>query len=162
MKRINKSKPPKLKNGFKISRKVFGYPYVLFLLIFVVLPLVMILVNAFMEKGSFTFENFKTFFTETQNMAVLGNSIVIGLITTSICLLIGYPVAYFINKYHKNSALVLFFVLPMWVNFLVRTLATRSIFQAMHIELGLGTLITGLVYNFLHFMKQRKIWERII
>ena len=104
----------------KISRRVFGYPYVLFMLIFVILPLVLILVNAFLDSdGYLTLENFKTFFTERSSLIVLGNSVLVGLITTAICLLIGYPVAYILSKYSSGKILVILFILPMWVNFLI-------------------------------------------
>lgn len=138
--------------GMGLPRKYLAYPYVLFLLLFVVMPLVMILVNAFIANGSFTFGNFVSFFRESQNMKVLLNSVVIGFLTTALCLLIGYPVAYFISKYHSKSMLMLILVLPMWVNFLIRTLATQALFRKMDFELGTATLIIGLVYNFLPYM----------
>ena len=138
---------------FFLSKKVFGYPYVLFMLIFVIMPLVLILVNAFLDTdGYLTLENFKTFFTEKSSLVVLGNSLLVGLITTVICLLIGYPVAYILSKYSSGKILVLLFVLPMWVNFLIRTLATKAVFVAMGVELGMGTVIFGMVYNYLPFM----------
>lgn len=138
--------------GFGLPRKYLGYPYILFLMLFVVLPLVMILVNAFIADGEFTLNNFVSFIKESQNLSVLTNSVIIGFITTALCLLIGYPVAYCISKYHSKSMLVLILVLPMWVNFLVRTLATKAMFQKFGIELGTATLIIGLVYNFLPYM----------
>lgn len=138
---------------FKLTKKVFSYPYVLFMLLFVVMPLVMILVNAFLDgDNNLTLDNFKTFFTESSSLIVLGNSVFVGLITTAICLLIGYPVAYFLSKMNSGKILVLFYVLPMWVNFLIRTLATKAIFVAMDVTLGMGTVIFGMVYNYLPFM----------
>ncbi|MBR5251145.1 MAG: hypothetical protein IKV38_03905, partial [Clostridia bacterium] len=65
------------KKIFKLNRKVFSYPYVLFMLLFVVLPLVMILINAFLVDGKFSFENFKIFFTESASMTILGNSLLV-------------------------------------------------------------------------------------
>lgn len=138
--------------GMGLPRRFLAYPYMLFLLIFVVLPLVMILVNAFIADGSFSLKNFALFFSEKQNMKVLANSVLIGLVTTVLCLLIGYPVSYCIAKYHAKSMLMLILVLPMWVNFLIRTLATKALFQKMGVELGTATLIIGLVYNFLPYM----------
>ncbi|MGN0795384.1 MAG: ABC transporter permease [Christensenellales bacterium] len=137
----------------KITRRVFGYPYVLFMLLFIILPLVLILVNAFLDKdGYLTLENFKIFFTERSSLIVLANSVLVGIITTVICLLIGYPVAYILSKYSSGKILVILFILPMWVNFLIRTLATKAVFVAMGIELGMGTVIFGMVYNYLPFM----------
>ena len=85
----------KPRKKFKLTKRVFSYPYVLFMLLFVVLPLVMILVNAFLDSdNNLTLENFKTFFSESSSLIVLGNSVFVGLVTTALCLLIGYPVAY--------------------------------------------------------------------
>lgn len=143
----------KPRKKFKLTKRVFSYPYVLFMLLFVVLPLVMILVNAFLDSdNNLTLENFKTFFSESSSLIVLGNSVFVGLVTTALCLLIGYPVAYFLSKMSSGKVLVLFFVLPMWVNFLIRTLATKVIFLAMDVTLGMGTVIFGMVYNYLPFM----------
>lgn len=145
----------KMKSKFRFSRKALSYPYMLFLLIFVVVPLVIILINAFLaEDNSFTLQNFAEFFSDNGGgLTVLGNSLLIGIVTTVICLAIGYPVAYFLAKYHaSNKILVLFFIMPMWVNFLIRTLATKAIFLALDVELGLGTVLFGMVYNYLPYM----------
>jgi len=96
--------------------------------------------------------HFVNFFTGPQNLSVLFNSLLIGFVVTLLCLIIGYPVAYFLSKKRSGALLTLLFVLPMWINFLVRTLATKSLLETIGIELGLGTLIIGLVYNFLPFM----------
>lgn len=141
----------KLKN-FKFTRRVFSYPYMLFLLIFVVTPLVLILVNAFIADGKLSFQNFADFFSEKSGLKVLANSILVGLLTTVICLLLGYPAAYFLSKHKSGKIFVLLFILPMWVNFLVRTLATKAIFVALDIPLGMGTVVFGMVYNYLPFM----------
>lgn len=143
------------KRSFSFSRKALAYPYMLFLLIFVVVPLVMILINAFLtDDKAFTFANFVEFFAdEGGGLSVLGNSLVIGAVTTVICLAIGYPCAYFLAKYHaSNRVLVLLFILPMWVNFLIRTLSTKAIFLAMDVPLGMGTVMFGMVYNYLPYM----------
>lgn len=143
------------KHSFHFSRKVFAYPYMAFLLIFVVVPLVMILINAFLsEQDRFTLENFAEFFSDSGGgLTVLGNSLVIGFVTTLICLALGYPAAYLLVKYHASSkVLVLMFILPMWVNFLIRTLSTKAIFLALDIQLGMGTVIFGMVYNYLPYM----------
>ena len=139
----------------KLSRKTFAVPYMFFLLIFVVIPLVIVLINAFIgENGNFTFANFVEFFSDAGGgMTVLGNSLLIGIVTTLICLIIGYPVAYFLVKYHASSkVLVLMFILPMWVNFLIRTLSTKAIFLNLNIPLGMGTVMFGMVYNYLPYM----------
>lgn len=132
---------------------MFSIPYIIFLLLFVVIPLVLILVNAFLDNGNnLTLDNFKTFFTSKSSLVVLGNSLLVGLITTAFCLLIGYPVAYFLSKMSSGRILVLLYIIPMGVNFLIRTLATKAIFIALGIELGMDTVIFGMVYNYLPFM----------
>ena len=144
------------KKSFRFSRKALSYPYMAFLLVFVVTPLVIILINAFMDDGTkqFTFKNFAEFFSDASGgLTVLGNSLIIGAVTTIICLLIGYPCAYFLAKYHaSNKILVLMFILPMWVNFLIRTLSTKAIFLALNVPLGMGTVMFGMVYNYLPYM----------
>lgn len=137
----------------RLTKKVFSIPYIIFLLLFVVIPLVLILVNAFLDNGNnLTLDNFKTFFMSKSSLVVLGNSLLVGLITTAFCLLIGYPVAYFLSKMSSGRILVLLYIIPMGVNFLIRTLATKAIFIALGIELGMGTVIFGMVYNYLPFM----------
>ena len=145
----------KKKFKFRFSRKTLAYPYMAFLLIFVVVPLVIILINAFLtDDKTLTFQNFVEFFSDAGGgLTVLGNSLVIGLVTTLICLVIGYPVAYLLVKYHAGSrVLVLLFILPMWINFLIRTLSTKAIFLALDVPLGMGTVMFGMVYNYLPYM----------
>ena len=137
---------------FTLNRKVFAYPYMLFMLIFVVLPVVMILINAFLVDGQLSLKNFETFFTESASMEILANSLLVGLITTLLCLAIGYPVAFILSKMNSGKVLVMLFVLPMWVNFLIRTLATKTILESIGVSMGMGTVIFGMVYNYLPFM----------
>ncbi|MEG2450755.1 MAG: ABC transporter permease [Clostridia bacterium] len=138
---------------FKLTKRAFSYPYIIFMMIFVVLPLVLILVNAFLDAdNNLTIANFKIFFTSKSSLMVLGNSLFVGVVTTAICLLVGYPVAYILSKMSSGKVLVLLFILPMWVNFLIRTLATKAIFIALGVDLGMGTVLFGMVYNYLPFM----------
>ncbi len=146
-------KAKSVRKPFRLTKKAFGVPYMLFLLLFVVIPLVLILVNAFLDNdNNLTLANFKIFFTSSSSLTVLGNSLLVGVITTLICIIIGYPVAYILSKMSSGKILVLLYVIPMGVNFLIRTLATKAIFIAMDIELGMGTVIFGMVYNYLPFM----------
>ena len=145
----------KKNSKFRFSRKALAYPYMIFLLIFVVVPLVMVLINAFIgDDGKITFANFIEFFSDAGGgMTVLGNSLLIGIVTTVLCLIIGYPVAFLLVKYHASSKVfVLLFILPMWVNFLIRTLSTKAIFLGLDIDLGMGTVMFGMVYNYLPYM----------
>ncbi len=143
----------KRKGHIKIARKTFAYPYLIFMLIFLVVPLFMILVNAFLAEGKLTFDNFLSFLTDATGMNVFFRSLLFGLVTTLICLLIGYPVAYILAKNHAGSKILsLLFILPMWVNFLLRTLAVKEIFEALNMPLGEGAVLVGLIYNYLPFM----------
>lgn len=144
----------KRKISFKLTRRVFSYPYILFLMLFVVVPLVLILINAFIYDDGFSFQNFIDFFnvSTSSGLDVLWKSIVIGLITTAICLILGYPLALILSKLKAGKLLILFFMLPMWINFLIRTLATKAIFESLGVSLGMGTVIFGMVYNYLPFM----------
>ncbi len=137
---------------FTLTRRAFSYPYILFMLLFVVLPLVLILVNAFIAGGKLSLSNFVDFFNDGSSISTLGISLLVGVITTALCLLLGYPVAYILAKKKAGKILVLLFVLPMWVNFLLRTLAMKTIFTSMGINLGMVTVIVGMVYNYLPFM----------
>ena len=101
------------RKNFKLTRKVFSYPYILFLTVFVVVPLSLLLVNSFLVDGKLSFDNFKEFFSGKASLLVLANSIIVGLVTTGLCLLLGYPVAYLLVKFDAGKIFVLLFILPM-------------------------------------------------
>ena len=140
---------------FFSRRRSWSLPYVLFLAVFVVAPLVLIMVYAFQgEEGGFTFANFDKFVHQREAINTFIYSIGIALITTLICIFLGYPAAYILSKMKASSAriVVMLFILPMWINVLVRTLATVALFDFLTLPLGEGALIFGMVYNFLPFM----------
>ena len=140
---------------FFSRRRSWSLPYVLFLTVFVVAPLVLIMIYAFQgEDGGFTFANFDKFVHQREAINTFIYSIGIALITTLICIFLGYPAAYFLSKMRASSAriVVMLFILPMWINVLVRTLATVALFDFLTLPLGEGALIFGMVYNFLPFM----------
>ena len=144
----------------KISfkRSQLAIPYALFLILFVILPLLLIVYYAFTNKdGNLSFANFISFFSDRSKINTLVISIVIGVLTTVICLLIGYPIAYLLanKKYNKSKILVLLFVMPMWINFVLRTAATRDLLNAIGINGGetpYFAVLIGMVYNFLPFV----------
>ncbi len=139
----------------KFKRRNLGIPYVIFLSLFVVLPLLFILWYAFTDaQGNFTVSNFTYFFTNSEALNALIYSLYIALATTGISLLIAYPVAMILSnkKYNKSSMMIVLFILPMWMNFLLRTLSIREMFFALDVNLGEATTIIGMVYNFLPFM----------
>jgi len=145
----------RLKDAFKFNRRLFAFPYVFVLAIFVLLPLFFILGTAFQSKGGgFTFSKVGNFFTDGVSLPTLWKSIWVGGLTTLICLAVGYPVAYFLAspEYNKSNILMLLFILPMWINLLLRTLATKTLFAVLNIPLGQSAVLFGMVYNFLPFM----------
>ena len=127
----------------------------IFMAIFVVRPLLLIMIYAFQSKdGSFSMENFHRFINQPEAANTFIYSIGIALITTIICLVLGYPAAYILSRLKLSTArlVVMLFILPMWINVLVRTLATVALFDFLRLPLGEGALIFGMVYNFLPFM----------
>ncbi len=150
-------------------------PYIVWAAMMLVLPMLLIAMYSFMQQGnaiisfSFTLEHYKKFFTDPDFLLVLWRSLVIALKTTVICLLIGYPAAYFISRCKESvqSLLVLCITLPTWINALVRTYAwigilseggiiqtVLGIFGMENVELLYteGAVLLGMVYNFLPFM----------
>lgn len=141
--------------SFAGKRRNWSIPYILFLGFFVLIPLLLIVYYAFTNgSGGFTFENFSKFWMQPEAMHTFIYSVGVALITTIICLLLGYPAAYILSRLESDKAqiLVLLFILPMWVNFLIRTLATVALFDFLGLPLGEGSLYFGMVYNFLPFM----------
>ncbi|MDY4848838.1 MAG: ABC transporter permease [Bacilli bacterium] len=153
------SKKTKSKRGFPIfQRKYLCIPYALFLILFVIIPILIIVVYAFTDENfCFSLDALVNFFTTPSKLNVLFVSLFIALQTTVICLLIGYPLAFFLadKKVNKNAVLITLFVAPMWINFVLRTWATRDVLSAIGISGGtspyLATLI-GMVQNYLPFV----------
>ncbi len=139
----------------RIKRTTWALPYFIFLLLFVALPLVMVLFYAFHGRdGGITLANFVRFFQTPEDLHTFVYSIEIALITTVLCLLLGYPAAWIMSNSNlsRSSITVMLFILPMWINMLIRTLATVALFDFLRAPLGEATLIFGMVYNFLPFM----------
>ena len=140
---------------FLSSRKSWTLPYIIFSAIFVVIPLLLIVVYAFTDdNGHLTLANFQKFFEHPEAINTFVYSIGIAIITTLICILLGYPAAWILSnsKLNRSKTMVVLFILPMWVNILVRTLATVALFDFFSVPLGEGALIFGMVYNFIPFM----------
>ncbi|MEG2097867.1 MAG: ABC transporter permease [Pseudoflavonifractor sp.] len=162
-----------------MKNKRLAIPYVIWMAIFVVIPLLLIVVYAFTAKdGSLTLANFSTM---NQYLGVFGNSFFLALVATLICILLGYPLAYFLARsgsFVRKMATMLI-MLPMWMNFLLRTYSWMSLLEdtglinrllgALHVfdlfNLLFGTnleffhmintpgaVVLGMVYNFLPFM----------
>lgn len=138
-----------------MRRRNWTVPYALFLLVFVIVPLLLIVLYAFTDEGgAFTLANFRKFMMHPEAMNTFVYSIGIAVITTLVCLLLGYPAAYILSQkqFKTSRTMVVLFILPMWVNILIRTLATVALFDFLNLPLGEGALVFGMVYNFLPFM----------
>ena len=140
------------------KRKHLCIPYGVFLVLFIIIPILIIVYYAFTDdSGMISFASFVGFFTNWSKVNVLITSVFVALQTTLLCLLIGYPLAYFLadKKVNKNAVLITLFVAPMWINFVLRTGATRDLLTWMGINGGnmpyLATLI-GMVQNYLPFV----------
>ena len=114
-------KPVKIRG---IKRTTFAVPYLALSIIFVVVPLFIMLYYAFTDgSGHFSFSNFGHFFSRPNIMLVMGRSFLIALLTTVICFLLAYPLALALSSTALNGkfVLVMLFILPMWINSLLRT-----------------------------------------
>ena len=143
---------------FRFQRKYLCIPYFLFLILFVVIPILLIVFYAFTDtNGNFTFDALVAFFSSTNKLNVLLVSLLFGVLNTIICLVIGYPIAYLLanKKYNSNYVIVMLFVMPMWINFVLRTGATRDVLTWIGLNGGshpyIATMI-GMVYNYLPFV----------
>ena len=137
------------------KRSNWAIPYLIFLILFVALPLLLIVVYALQDgNGGFTFDNITRFFTDSDALSTFAVSIEVSIENTLICLLLGYPAAYILaNKnLNKSAVTAILFILPMWINALMRTLATAELFNVMGFTLGKGTLLMGMAYDYLPFM----------
>ncbi len=142
-------------SSFIGRRRNWTIPYILFLAFFVLIPMVLIVLFAFSSnEGEFSFTNFRKFWMQPEALNTFIFSVGIAMITTVLCLVLGYPAAYLLSRMESKRAklLVILFILPMWINFLIRTLATVALFDFLGLPLGEGALIFGMVYNFLPFM----------
>ena len=144
-------------------------PYLFWSVSFVVIPLLVIVYYAFTsDEGTFTFSNLAQI-TTPENLKALGMSLLLSFLSTLICLVLAYPLAMILSQRQVNqtSFIVLIFILPMWMNFLLRTLAWQNLLEkngvinsVLHF-FGLPSwniintptaIILGMVYNFLPFM----------
>lgn len=140
------------------SRKQLAIPYILFLLLFVILPVLVVVYYGFTdESGTISVHNLVMFFTNTKALGTLVYSLWIAFITTGICLLIAYPTAYVLAKssVSQNSAILMLFVLPMWINFTLRITALKEILNYLEGNIALYAFVNTIicmVYDFLPFM----------
>jgi len=155
--------------------KYLAYPYSIWMIIFILFPLFLIFLYSITLRNAneiktitFTFENFAKFFNPIY-INVLIRSISMAALSTIICLFIGYPVAYLLTRINEENKglLILLFILPMWMNMLLRTYAWMTILgntglinsflsflnlPKINLLYNNNAVILGMVYNFLPFM----------
>lgn len=151
------------------NRRSFSIPYLVWMVIFIILPIILVVYYAFTNvEGAFTLDNIIKAFG-TDSMIVFGRSVWLAFLATVICLLLGYITAYLLAKMKSVSGAMVsvLFMLPMWMNFLLRTYAWRTLldmngilnqfitgmgFDAVQFLYTDNAVLFGLVYNFLPFM----------
>lgn len=158
---------PPQKRG--LLQRYAAAPHIVWAVLFIIAPLIFVVYYAFTDaSGAFSLANVSAFFTE-KYLIIFFRSVKLALIATAICLLLGYPIAYFISrsKPKTQKILILLLMLPMWMNFLIRTYAIMVLIQdtgiinsllgkigiePIHILGTEGAVIIGMVYDYLPFM----------
>lgn len=139
------------------NRKQLCIPYGVFLACFVVIPLLLIVFYSFTDKnGAFSVNNFIRFFTSETTLTTVIISILIALATTVVCIILAYPVAYILanSKMNKGGTLLMLFIAPMWINFVLRAMAMKDLLTLIGV-FGLNNyvnVVIGMVYDYLPFM----------
>lgn len=156
-----------MKEKSSLVSRFTAIPYMVWMVIFIIIPLGVVAVYAFTNpSGSFTWDNIK-------NLSNYGDTILrsiwFGIVATIICLVVAYPLAYIISKESENvqRTMIMLVMLPMWMNFLLRTYSVMLLFEDtgiinsifgkiglphVHIINTAGAVIFGMVYNYLPFM----------
>ncbi|MEA5014883.1 MAG: ABC transporter permease [Candidatus Limiplasma sp.] len=175
-----------------MKRSFFASPYTIWMVVFTLIPCVLIGYYALTDvNGNFTLDNFANFWDSnhvvnkmytdmgpefsvliqrgTVNIDILIYSTWMALLCTVICLFLGYPAAFFMTdrQMKRGSTIVVLFIIPMWMNFLLRTVAWMTLledqglinqilktlgFSGAHLMYNNGAVLLGMVYNFLPFM----------
>ena len=148
-------------------KKLVSSPYIIWMLVFIIVPLFFVAYSAFTNDAQeFTFSNFESI---VKYMPVFLKSLWLAVLSTIICLLIAYPLAFILSRKstHSQGMLVMLIMLPMWINFLLRTYAWMTLLENEGLinklleVLGFGTVqmintpgavVLGMVYNYLPFM----------
>lgn len=143
---------------YRFSQQQLSIPYAVFLACFVIAPLLVITYYTFTNgEGMFSLANLTGFFSSYNTIGTLFYSILISLVTTGVCLLIAYPVAYILarSELKRRTVLLALFIVPMWVNFTLRIVALKEVLTMVEGNLAfypfLNTII-GMTYDFLPFM----------
>ena len=152
-----------------MNKRLLAGPYLVWMIGFIVIPLALIVYYGLTDKsGAFTLANIISI-TAPEHMKALWLSLGLSLVSTVVCLILAYPLAMILRNrgVGQGSFIVFIFILPMWMNFLLRTLAWQTllekggvingILKALHLPAQNlintpGAIILGMVYNFLPFM----------
>ena len=151
-----------------MKRSSFALPYGLWMLLFTIVPIFLIFYYAFTYMDEFTLENFRMFL-EPEFLGILAHSLYLAALCTALCLLVGYPAALFLasRDFKRSHIIVVLFVLPMWMNFLLRTYAWMSLLEdnglinnmlaavglpRIHMINTAGAVVLGMVYNYIPYM----------
>lgn len=156
-------------NKSQFKKKLLGTPYFIWSIVFILIPLGMVFYYGLTDKtGAFTMENIISI-TTAEHAKALWLALLLSLIATILCLLLAYPLASILSNMgvNQHSFIVLIFILPMWMNFLLRTMAWQTLLEktgvinsvlsffhlpALKIINTPYAIILGMVYNFLPFM----------
>ncbi|HBA47092.1 MAG TPA: ABC transporter permease [Lachnospiraceae bacterium] len=151
----------------KSNSKLLSAPYTVWMTIFIILPMLLVGYFAFTDKsGSFTLENI---LSAGQYSNVFLRSIWLGAVATAVSLALGYPLAYIISKMNtrRQNVMVMLVMLPMWMNFLLRTYAWMTLLEdnglinsalaaiglpRIHMINTAGAVVLGMVYNYIPYM----------
>lgn len=150
-----------------MKNRMAAAPYLVWMVLFIIVPLALVIVFAFTDtSGNFTFDNFSSIVDLGR---IFLRSFWLALLSSVICLLLGYPVAYTLSRMRRRrqGLVLMLLILPMWMNFLLRTFAWMTILEnngLINKFLGLfgigplqmintqGAVILGMVYNYIPFM----------
>lgn len=153
----------------KYKKNLLAAPYVFWSALFIIIPLCMILYYGLTDKtGAFTMENIVAI-ASVGHAKALWRSLALSAISTVLCFILAYPLAMILSKMegNRNSFIILIFILPMWMNFLLRTLAWQTLLEKTGVINGILSffnlprlkiintsyaIVLGMVYNFLPFM----------
>lgn len=153
----------------KLTSRIMSGPYIIWMILFTVIPIGLIVYNGFTNSaGNFTFDNVAAI-ADPVNAKPLLLSFKMSLIVTGVCLILAFPLALILSKYSKNrnSLIVMIFILPMWMNFMLRTLAWRLIllnngflnqwltmigFDPVYLMNTKTAIVLGTAYDYFPFM----------
>ena len=156
-------------NKKSLIQKAAAAPHIVWSVLFIIAPLIFVLYYAFTDKdGNFTFANFGELL-QASYLEIFMRSVCFAFLATVLCLVIAYPIAYFISraKPKTQKRLIMLVMLPMWMNFLIRTYSWMALLEdtgiintflgifgigPIHMINTAGAVILGMVYNYLPYM----------